>query len=267
MTETAPIKTPKRPLRFLLVRHGQSEANVQRTRDIPDESIQLTELGFQQATGCGKFLHDYLTNNTLPGGIALYCSSYMRARQTAQRIYDEIKNLDGYSHLRADESDFIVEQHHGFVDGYSDEEKAELYPDHKQREDLHWQHGSKQFAPIYGGELRMQVTARANNFLNSVFREHRDHNSNTIIIVSHGITMRQIAKLLLKLPREIADREPNPYNCDVRLLQRHGEANASFGDFGYIWHDSAAQTPMLATHERTKNLFERGAFRERIERV
>lgn len=270
----AVIKT-KRPLRFFLVRHGRSEANAKYNaaqyalapadipdlEGVPDESVQLMPVGFQQADDCGAYLRDYLSDNPVEGGLALYCSSYMRARQTAQRIYDNISGITGSAPLRAHESDFLIEQHHGFMDGLTEAERLKLFPDYKKREDMHWINGSKQFAPMFGGEMRVTVAHRVATFLESVFREHADHGVTTFVIVSHGITMRQVAKHLLKLPRELSDAEPNPYNCDVRLLQRHDDGNRVFSDFGYIWHDSHPQEPVLARHPSMNDQFADGAFR------
>ena len=130
--------------------------------------MQLMPIGFEQADMCGAFLRDYLNENIAAGGIALYCSSYMRARQTAQRIYDNIKDVTGYPPLRCHESDFLIEQHHGFLDGLTDEERRERFPEHMLREDLHWSEGSKQFAPMFGGEMRVTVAHRVATFLDSV---------------------------------------------------------------------------------------------------
>ena len=66
--------------KLLLVRHGQTHANVDQVwhghTDTP-----LNELGHQQAERLGEFFHNYL-----PQIHAIYSSPLQRARHTAERI-------------------------------------------------------------------------------------------------------------------------------------------------------------------------------------
>ncbi|GET91964.1 glycerolphosphate mutase, putative [Leishmania tarentolae] len=78
------------PRRLLLVRHGESEANVNREvySNTPDWKIPLTALGREQAYDCGKRLRNIIQEEKL----YIYYSPYARTRQTLceiRRSFDE----------------------------------------------------------------------------------------------------------------------------------------------------------------------------------
>jgi broad specificity phosphatase PhoE len=52
-----------RPRNIILIRHGQSEANVDKTiyKTKPDYAMELTELGKQQALEAGLKIKEYLS--------------------------------------------------------------------------------------------------------------------------------------------------------------------------------------------------------------
>ena len=73
------------PRLIILIRHGQSEANVDITihRTVPDHEINLTELGVQQATQAGQKLLELLKPDD---NVHFYISPYSRARQTFKHM-------------------------------------------------------------------------------------------------------------------------------------------------------------------------------------
>ncbi|CAJ1992208.1 glycerolphosphate mutase [Leishmania donovani] len=78
------IKNSWLPRRLLLVRHGESEANVNREvySNTPDWKIPLTALGREQAYDCGKRLRNIIQGEKL----YIYYSPYARTRQTLSEI-------------------------------------------------------------------------------------------------------------------------------------------------------------------------------------
>src|SRR6266498_4960745 len=70
-----------RPRLIILVRHGQSEANVDISihRTIPDHKIKLTSLGVEQAIEAGDCLNKLLKPEDT---VQFYVSPYLRTRQT-----------------------------------------------------------------------------------------------------------------------------------------------------------------------------------------
>jgi broad specificity phosphatase PhoE len=80
------------PLRFFLVRHGESDGNfserdqklAEEIRMIPNNELRLTKTGVQQARKAGEWLREYLSQNC-PDTSKLegFVSSFVRAKETA----------------------------------------------------------------------------------------------------------------------------------------------------------------------------------------
>ncbi|CCW60875.1 unnamed protein product [Phytomonas sp. EM1] len=79
------------PRRLLLIRHGESEANVDHTvySTKPDWRIELTPKGRQQAFQCGQDIRQIIRNEKL----YIYYSPYMRTRQTLEEIRKSLSEL------------------------------------------------------------------------------------------------------------------------------------------------------------------------------
>jgi probable phosphoglycerate mutase len=152
--------------KLLLVRHGQTHANVDQVwhghTDTP-----LNELGHQQAERLGEFFHNYL-----PQIHAIYSSPLQRARHTAERI----ATRTGHG-LRLDPR--LVEFGAGEFEGRSFQElggddgfvKRMMADEHHR-------------AP--GGESRHEVTRR---FVAAVEEFHASHPGENIVVVSHGLAI------------------------------------------------------------------------------
>lgn len=80
----------KRPERIILVRHGQSQANVDLSlyKRLPDNRIGLTDLGKQQAQEAGKKIKQLIGD----GSIRFFVSPYKRTRQTYNCILESLKD-------------------------------------------------------------------------------------------------------------------------------------------------------------------------------
>ena len=74
----------KRPSRIILVRHGQSEGNVDDKiySTVPDSQIALTERGFAQAVVAGLQIRSLVGN----GSVRCFYSPYLRTKQTMLAI-------------------------------------------------------------------------------------------------------------------------------------------------------------------------------------
>ncbi|CAN1778223.1 Phosphoglycerate mutase-like protein AT74 [Linum perenne] len=82
---------PPRPRRIILVRHGQSEGNVDEnayTR-VADPKIELTQKGKAQAEECGRRIRELIEKNGAAEEdwkVYFYVSPYKRTRQTLQHL-------------------------------------------------------------------------------------------------------------------------------------------------------------------------------------
>ncbi|KAJ7570731.1 hypothetical protein O6H91_01G133300 [Diphasiastrum complanatum] len=80
---------PPRPRRIILIRHGQSEGNVDESAytRIPDAKIALTETGWRQAVHCGRRIRKLIDDDCVDDWqVYFYVSPYKRTLQTLRGI-------------------------------------------------------------------------------------------------------------------------------------------------------------------------------------
>ncbi|CAF3408334.1 unnamed protein product [Rotaria sp. Silwood2] len=77
-----------RPNRIILVRHGESQGNINESvySRTPDAHISLTQLGKDQAIEAGKRLKEEVINGGPNESIYVYLSPYIRSKQTYEGI-------------------------------------------------------------------------------------------------------------------------------------------------------------------------------------
>ena len=68
-------------MKVCIVRHGSAEAGVD-----SDESRSLTEKGFQQAQGVGRWIGSLIEDQQLSDSLQICHSPFLRARQTAEAV-------------------------------------------------------------------------------------------------------------------------------------------------------------------------------------
>lgn len=152
--------------RLLLVRHGETSANINRVwhghTDTP-----LTDLGEEQTVKLGRYFHHYM-----PQVDVIYASPLQRARNTAQQIATAF----GHS-LNLDER--LMEFGVGDWEGKSfDELNGELDFFGRMMTDEHHR------APA--GESRFEVTQR---FVAAVEEFRGNHQGENIVVVAHGMAI------------------------------------------------------------------------------
>jgi broad specificity phosphatase PhoE len=115
-------------MRYYLVRHGQSEGNINRAVyfEKMDCDVELTEQGKADAVKAGDRIMDlndhfvrkndpdylYPTKNP-PYRFNMVCSPYLRAKQTANIIHGRITSFDGYYIDNFQEMPLLVERNWG----------------------------------------------------------------------------------------------------------------------------------------------------------
>ena len=212
-----------------LVRHGQSLANVSKTihATTPDHAIPLSRLGELQATMAGKALRNLID---LDAGtpLRIWTSPYMRARQTAARLREELTkkfpNLDLLDHINLREQEF------GLFDGIPDEELATRYPVEHAHYALQEKFEGRFWARMPMGESRCDVATRVHHAFGTFHRDAERHGIKNIIVSCHGVTLRAFVMQWLHLPYEWFEAEPNPGNCDIYHIRKENRAGS-----GYIY--------------------------------
>lgn len=162
-------------MRLLIVRHGESEADILRVHE-GRADFELTEKGHMQAQALAKYVKEKYKVEKI------YASSLKRARQTAQHVSDAI----GVS-IEVDE--LLMEFNNGLLAGLSFEEAAKKYP---YIPDL------PVHESVYGQESKLEFRHRAEIVLSKIISENRD--DATVLVVTHGGMINQLYRAFLKLP-------------------------------------------------------------------
>lgn len=203
-----------KPSTISLVRHGESEGNVNKTiyRDLSDWKVSLTANGRDQARKAGVLLNTLVSETNpryelpFPGPLArVYCSPWYRARQTADEIISQL-----HFDIEYREDPRLREQEWG---NFQIEEIAERIK--KER----YKFGTF-FYRMPDGESGADVFDRISGFLDTLYR---DFQSNTIqenvIIVTHGLTLRLFLMRWFHWSVEEFESLENPENCQIVNLK------------------------------------------------
>ena len=221
-------------MRIILVRHGQSVANIDSEvyGHTADHAIPLSPRGMEQAETAGDRIADWYRDHggydpqALPH-IRLWVSPYQRARQTA----------DGIAQTAADwitdrrENVLLVEQQFGLFDGLSDAELKTNHPDaHAHYEKCVRFHG-RFWARMPLGESRFDVATRVHQAFGSFQRDRLYHDIEDIIVVCHGVTLRAFVMMWCHFSPEWFEKEPNPRNGAIRLIEGSTDRGYIFDGF------------------------------------
>eukprot|EP01103_Thecamoeba_quadrilineata_P020087 TRINITY_DN8445_c0_g1_i1.p1 TRINITY_DN8445_c0_g1~~TRINITY_DN8445_c0_g1_i1.p1 ORF type:complete len:248 (-),score=31.92 TRINITY_DN8445_c0_g1_i1:44-787(-) len=192
-----------RPRCIILVRHGQSEGNIDPliTCSKPDHSLSLTETGKEQANQVGKTLRSITGDEP----VQFYLSPYTRARQTLEEI---VKSYDGVQYHQIEEPR-IREQDWGNL-----QQKDVIDLVKKQRS-----HFGHFFFRIPDGESGSDVYDRVSTFMETLHRDFKQSDfPRNVIIVTHGLTMRLFLMRWFHWPVEYFESLANPENCEYAVM-------------------------------------------------
>ncbi|BBY45103.1 phosphoglycerate mutase [Mycolicibacterium celeriflavum] len=164
--------------RLVLVRHGQSLANVQRRLDTRPPGAELTDLGRNQARSYAKGL-------TMPPAILAHSVAH-RARQTAEEIAGALR-------LPPMELDGIHEVQVGDLEDRNDDEAIATFETVYQK----WHQGDLD-APMPNGETGNDVLDRYVPAITQLRMRHLDDDAwhGDIVVVSHGAAIRLVSSVL-----------------------------------------------------------------------
>lgn len=189
-----------RPKRIFLIRHGQSEGNVDKEKynTIPDYAMPLTALGKLQAYHAGIELKEIIKEES----ISFYISAFRRTKETYNGIVESFPT----NHKIIREDPRLREQEWAGV--LHAEPKRGL---EKERDDY-----GQFYYRFPGGESCADVYDRLSNFLDTLFRDFEKPNypDNTVLVM-HGMAMRVFLMRWFRLPVEEFEVLRNPRNCQI----------------------------------------------------
>ena len=179
-----------------LVRHGEALHNVDECcpQETGDFNIPLTEKGRRQAIDVSNIIDFDFIKSSL-----VFCSPYMRARQTLDEIIKSSgltrNNIRIYEDPRLRETDF------GYKDVAAQQELRKI-------------HGWFYYR-FEGGESPADCFDRISGFLENMYRQVTRKEWDNVLIITHGLAIRCFVMRYLHLTVEQFDSMKNPGNCDV----------------------------------------------------
>lgn len=201
-----------RPKRIILVRHGESEGNLDHSRyqTVQDFALKLSPAGIQQARHAGAQIKEILRDEK----VYVYLSPFFRTRETFHHIQESIKQ----NVVKAIEDPRIREQDWGHL-RHPDDNKGII----EERDNF-----STFYFRIPDGESGADVYDRVSNFLDTLHRdfEKMDFPEN-VLIVSHGLTMRLFLMRWFHWSVEEYESLHNPKNCQIVVMEKQTDNHYS----------------------------------------
>ncbi|CAH6723906.1 broad-range acid phosphatase Det1p [[Candida] jaroonii] len=209
-----------KPKYILLVRHGESEGNLDKTVNsvTANHLIPLTSTGHKQAQDAGKVLRQFLNQDILQcskgqkkQSILFYTSPYKRARQTCDNIIDGIKDVDGVEYSVKEEPRMREQDFGNFQSTTEEMEKI-------WEERAHYGHF---FFRIPHGESAADVYDRISSFNESLFRQFQNPDfPNILVLVTHGIWARVFLMKWFRWTYEEFETLRNIPHCHFLIMKR-----------------------------------------------
>jgi len=201
-------KNKKRPTRIILIRHGESQANINPIiyDTIPDNKIELSENGKEQAINAGKRLKNIIKEES----ILFYVSPLRRTLQTFEGISQAFDKL---SFIMKEDPRLREQEWGNFQNSSKINEIMQI------RDKV-----GKFYFRFDSGESGSDVYDRVSLFLNSLFREFDSNNSlkmkkyDNIVIVTHGLFMRLFLMRFFKMSIGEFEKMKNPKNTEIVVL-------------------------------------------------
>jgi len=199
-----------KPDKIIIVRHGQSEANVDKGlyENTPDHLINLTETGERQCLEVGRKLNSYFSKKN----VTVWTSPYNRTRQTSKLIMSQCSTKN----VKFKEDPRLREQEWGNF--YSKEEALKKAENRK----LH----SYFFYRLENGESGADVYDRLSTFLETLYRDFaHDTWTERILISTHGITSLIFLMRYFHWSYEEYETATKFNNCDYVVLSLNHETD------------------------------------------
>ncbi|CAG1017016.1 putative phosphoglycerate mutase [Anaerolineales bacterium] len=197
-----------RPKRIILVRHGESEGNLDRSQyqTTQDFALKLTPAGIQQAKQAGMQIRELLGNES----VYVYLSPFFRTRETFQHIRESINS----NIVKTIEDPRIREQDWGHL-RHPDENKGIT----EERDNF-----STFYYRIPDGESGADVYDRVSSFFNTLHRDFEKTNfPENVLIVSHGMAMRLFLMRWFHWSVEEFENLRNPKNCQIIIMEKQAD--------------------------------------------
>lgn len=193
--------------RIILLRHGESEGNIDHTIYAvkPDHRLSLSPNGRRQAAEAGLKLKEIIGQER----VAVYASPYTRTMETLQEV-----SMSGLNIVRLYEEPRLREQEWGNFRSPEETEKCQ---------EIRYKYGIF-FYRFPDGESGADVYDRVSTFLETLHRDFKSDNcAENVLIVTHGLTIRLFIMRWFHEKVETFESWRNPRNCQVFIMQRDAD--------------------------------------------
>jgi len=204
--------TRRLPKRIVLVRHGESEGNVDESAytRTPDSQVPLTARGHDQAESTGRRLREMMDGDENDYNLFFYISPYRRSKETAIGI---AKAFEGRKILGVREEPQLREQDFGNFQDY----------EMKQAEKQERHRFGRFFYRFPNGESGADVYDRITMFSDHMVRDidaGRFPEDTNMILCTHGLTLRLFLMRWFHWTVAEYERIANPSNSQPIILER-----------------------------------------------
>ncbi|WP_130342335.1 histidine phosphatase family protein [Herbihabitans rhizosphaerae] len=193
-------------MRIILLRHAESLGNVDELAycRIPDHSLPLTDKGERQARAAGLKVGALIESDP----VAAYVSPYVRTQRTLDLLGLDDMIIRRVAEPRLREQDW-----------------GNLQDPEEQQTQKRKRH---EFGPFFyrlaHGESGADVDDRVAAFLSELELRMaaEPHHPQTVLVVSHGLTMRLLCRRMFSWSVELFESLRNPEHCEIHVLEGNG---------------------------------------------
>ncbi|MEH7107902.1 histidine phosphatase family protein [Bacillus sp. JJ1764] len=195
-------------MNLYLIRHGESEHNVDRTRmaHTHDSQHSLTDLGQNQVQKTAEFMRSIVNEKTV-----LYSSPYLRTKQTAKAIHSLLPEQVPFL-----ENPLLREWELGNLYDFSNRT-----PESKKE----FKAAGQFYFRYQNGESLADVYLRATMFMNTVVeRVRRQQRYEHLVVVSHAAFIQMLLTFLMDWPIEsLTDFKPVENASVIQINEEDGD--------------------------------------------
>jgi broad specificity phosphatase PhoE len=194
-----------KPNRIILIRHGESEGNVDKNiyGQKPDYALELTDRGLEQAREAGLKLREIVGEES----VQFYISPYWRTRSTFEQVASQLRT----EQFRFTEEPRIREQEWGHLREY------EIGKQIEQQRDRY----GVFYYRLPDGESAADVFDRVSDFFGTLHRDfEKPHYPQNTVIVTHGMAIRLFLMRWYHWTVEEFELLANPVNCELFVLEK-----------------------------------------------
>lgn len=229
-------------MRALIIRHGQSEGNVNPVQYIEkgDSKVGLTDLGWKQAIAAGNFLEKYYEEDGTKHWPYVFLSAYQRTQETLSGLVHGMrqKGLQGSPTIHLDPR--LVERFSGATQQLKSIRKPVDWRISEQFAQM--AEGLYQKDPFVTrnmlGDSSKDIYMAVRSFMDGTMRGVDASGDDDMLIVCHGIVYREFVRAMGDLSMNA--KLPTPGNCDIL------EATKAWGEGWKVRqiYDGEAMTPV-----------------------